>query len=355
MDNTDSGVQIYGHQMLIQYRNHAITNLHDAVLEKLHGLGLLRGPGLQSSVPSDAGGRERGQRKRCSRKRKRGQRAGVHARLKTNPSRPALPSIILSNVCSLDNKPDYIRLQRATRREFRECCIFVFTETLLSDKVPDAAIQLAGLTSFRTDRNSALCMKIRGGGGGVCVYINSDWCKNSELVSSFCSPLVEFVTVRCRPFYLPHEFTTAFILGVYIPPSANAKEALCKLYGAISELQNAHPDGLFIITGDLNHLKTVNFATRGTNTLDLVYTNIPGAYRAEPRPHLCYSDHITIMLIPAYRPLVRRSKPVLKQVKHGQQQPPLLFRTVLNALIGICSGRLQPTATTSTWRNTQHQ
>ncbi|MCI4381067.1 hypothetical protein PGIGA_G00247310 [Pangasianodon gigas] len=56
---------------------------------------------------------------------KRGKRAGVRARLKTNPSRPALPSILLSNVCSLDNKLDYIRLQQTTRREFRDCCVFV--------------------------------------------------------------------------------------------------------------------------------------------------------------------------------------------------------------------------------------
>ncbi|KAK3555076.1 hypothetical protein QTP86_007974 [Hemibagrus guttatus] len=120
------------------------------------------------------------------------------------------------------------------------------------------------------------------------------------------------------------EFTTAFF-GVYIPPSANAKEALCELYGAISELQNAHPDRLFIIAGDFNHVNLksllpkfhqhVDFATRGTNTLDLIYTNFPGAYRAEPRPHLGYSEHISVMLIPVYRPLVRRSKPVLKQVK----------------------------------------
>ncbi|KAI5099333.1 proline-rich protein 12 isoform X1 [Silurus meridionalis] len=193
----------------------------------------------------------------------------------------------------------------------------------LSDRVPDAAIQLDGLTVFRADRNAALCGKTRG--GGVCVYINTEWCKNSVLVSSYCSSLVEFVTVRCRPFYLPREFTTVYIVGVYIPPSANAKEALSELYGAISDLQNAHPDGLFIIAGDFNHanLKSVlpklhqhvDFATRGANTLDLVYTNIPGAYRAEPRPHLGYSDHCSVMLIPAYRPLIRRSKPVLKQVK----------------------------------------
>ncbi|KAK3569657.1 hypothetical protein QTP86_002644 [Hemibagrus guttatus] len=166
-------------------------------------------------------------------------------------------------------------------------------ETWLSDGVPDAAIQLDGLTVFRADSSAALC--------------------------------VEFVTVRCRPFYLPWEFTTVFIVGLYIPPSANAKEALCELYGAISKLQNAHPNRLFIISGDFNNanLKSVlpkfhqylDFAMRGVNVLDLVYTNIPSTYRAEPRLHLGYSDHISVMLIPAYRSLVRCSKPVLKLVK----------------------------------------
>ncbi|KAK3506172.1 hypothetical protein QTP70_014844 [Hemibagrus guttatus] len=117
-----------------------------------------------------------------------------------NPSRPALPSIILSNVCSLDNKLDYIQLQRTTQCEYRDCCVFVFTKTWLSNRVPEAAIQLDGLTVFPADRNAALCSKTRS--GGVCVYINTEWCKNSVLVSSYSSSLVEFVTVRCRPFYV---------------------------------------------------------------------------------------------------------------------------------------------------------
>ncbi|KAK3570813.1 hypothetical protein QTP86_027627, partial [Hemibagrus guttatus] len=151
--------------------------------------------------------------------------------------------------------------------------------TWLSDRVPDADIQLDGLTVFHANRNAALC--------GHFIYHRN--------------------------------------VGVYIPPSANDKEALCELYGAISELQNAHPDGLFIIAGDFNHanLKSVlpkfhqhvDFATRGVNALDLVYTNIPFLYHAEPRPHLGYSEHISVMLIPAYRPLVRCSKLVLKLVK----------------------------------------
>ncbi|KAK3560673.1 hypothetical protein QTP86_014520, partial [Hemibagrus guttatus] len=76
-------------------------------------------------------------------------------------------------------------------------------------------------------------------------------------------------------------------------------------------------DGLAIQLGAncVSCRQHVDFATRGTNTLDLVYTNIPSMYRVEPCPHLGYSDHISVILIPAYRPLFRRSNQVLKQVK----------------------------------------
>ncbi|KAK1806262.1 hypothetical protein P4O66_000144 [Electrophorus voltai] len=199
----------------------------------------------------------------------------------------------------------------------------ISTVEMYHGSIPDAAIHLDGLVSIRADRDNALSGKTRG--GGVRIYINESWCKNSVFVVKYCSPVVEFAIVRCRPFYLLREFSSVFIITLYIPPSANTREALQELYGAISELQNVHPDGLFIVTGDFNHanLKSVlpklhqhvNSATRGVNALDLVYTNISGAYRAEPRPHLGYSDHMSVMLIPAYRPIVRRSKPLLKQVR----------------------------------------
>ena len=289
------------------------------LLNELQALGLLCKP----PSPSLGKGWLRRRRKRCERRCKRGKRAGVRARLRANSSRPALPSILLSNVRSLENKLDYIRLQRTTQRGTRDCCVCVFTETWLNDRVPDAAIQLDGLTSHRADRDSSLCGKTRG--GGLCVYINTDWCNNSALVSKYCSSLVEYAVVGCRPFYLPREFSSLHVVAVYIPPSANAKDALAALYRAISDLQNTHPEGLLIVAGDFNHanLKTVlpkfhqhvDFATRGASMLDLVYTNVIGAYRAEPRPHLGYSDHISVKLIPAYRPLVRRSRPAKKQVK----------------------------------------
>ncbi len=271
--------------------------------------------------PTDAT-RTRRCRKRCERGQKRGKRGGIRARLRANPTRPALPTLMPSNVHSLENKLDLIQLSRSTQHEARDCCVFVFTETWLNDNIPDSAIQLNRLTSYRADRDSSLSGKTRG--GGLCVYINKEWCNNAAVVSKHCSSLVEFMFVKCRPFCLPQEFMAIVIVAVYIPPCANAKDTLCELYSAISEQQTNNPDGFFIIAGDFNHanLKTVlpkfyqhvNFATRGNNTLDFVYTTEKYAYKSVPRPHLGHSDHISVMLIPAYRPLLKLAKPVQKLI-----------------------------------------
>ncbi|KAK3542272.1 hypothetical protein QTP86_021989 [Hemibagrus guttatus] len=127
MDTRYNGVHVYDRQTLLVLGNHAPANVHDELRKSHRGLGLLRRPDPESSASPNAGGR------------------------------PALPSILLSNVCYLDNKLDYIRLQLTTQREYRDCGVFVFTETWLSNRVPDTAIQLDGLTAFCADRNAALC------------------------------------------------------------------------------------------------------------------------------------------------------------------------------------------------------
>ncbi len=313
---------IYDRRSLLDIGNAYKHQLSQAATEKLRGLCLLLEPDLETAAsPTDAT-RTRQRRKRCERGRKRGKRGGIRARLRANPTRPALPTLMLSNVRSLENKLDLIQLSRSTQHEARDCCVFVFTETWLNNNIPDSAIQLHGLNCYRADRDSSLSGKTRG--GGLCVYINKEWCNNAAVISKHCSSLVEFMFVKCRPFYLPREFTAIVIAAVYIPPCANAKDELRELYSAISEQQTNNPDGFFIIAGDFNHanLKTVlpkfyqhvNFATRGNNTLDFVYTTGKNAYKAEPRPHLGYSDHISVMLIPAYRPLLKLAKPVQKLI-----------------------------------------
>lgn len=124
-------------------------------------------------------------------------------------------------------------------------------------------------------------------------------------------------------------------MGIYIPSSTNAKEALCgALHGALTELQNSHPDGWFIVTGDSSHahpksvsqfliyssftlflyLSELNcshnsislwtFWREGKMSCIMFAQTIPSAYPAAPLPHFGYSDHTSVMLMLAYRPLM---------------------------------------------------
>lgn len=147
---------------------------------------------------------------------------------------------------------------------------------------------------FSTDK------PIEGGktrGGGVCAYIRDAWCQDATVVSKHCSPLAEFMIVKCRPFYLPRETSSILLVATYISPTSNISNrnaALNELYQAINEQQTAHPDGFIILAGDFNHAdikpvlpkfhQHVHFPTRGDNILDFVYTQHKEAYKAPP-PH----------------------------------------------------------------------
>ena len=66
------------------------------------------------------------------RRRKRGRRSGLLVRLRRRAHRAPLPSILLANVQSLDNKVDKIRARVAFQRDIRDCNILCFTETWLT-------------------------------------------------------------------------------------------------------------------------------------------------------------------------------------------------------------------------------
>ncbi len=197
----------------------------------------------------------------------------------------------------------------------------VITETWLNPTIPAEAIELAGRIAHRADRTSD-SGKCRG--GGLCVYTNNNWCTNAVTTDTYCSPDLEYLSVRCRPFYLPREFTVIIITAVYIPPDANTTSALDYLLTAISKQQRDYPDGVYIIAGDFNkaNLKTVlpklhqhvHCPTRGRNTLDHVYSNIKHGLKASPLPHLEQSDNISLFLTPAYRPRICTDRPTTTRV-----------------------------------------
>ncbi len=151
---------IYDRQSLLEIGS-VYKHQHSPVnTEKLQCLSLLLKPNPETAahlltLPAQSGnaGGVRGDRSA------RVKRGGIRARLRANPTRPAIPSLMLSSVRSLENKLDLNQLSRSTQHETRDCCVFVFTETWLNDNIPDSTIQLHGLNYCRVYRDSSLSGK----------------------------------------------------------------------------------------------------------------------------------------------------------------------------------------------------
>ncbi len=261
---------------------------------------------------------------RRRRRKHRGRRAGIRSRLRKRAHSPPLPSILLANVQSLENKMDDLRARISFQRDIRDCNIFCLTETWLTPTVPDTAVTPSdNFSVLRMDR-SAEAGKNKG--GGVCFFINKKWCdpRNISILSRSCSPHLEHLSIICRPFYLPREFTSILVSAVYIPPQADTSVALSNLHDEISGYINKHPDAACIIAGDFNkaNLKKVlpNFhqhiscPTRGLNTLDHCYTPLNNAYKAHSLPAFGKSDHVAIFLTPEYKQRIAREPPVEREV-----------------------------------------
>ncbi|KAK3534944.1 hypothetical protein QTP70_002030 [Hemibagrus guttatus] len=255
--------------------------------------------------------------------RRRGKRSGVLVRLRRRGLRTPLPGIFLSNVRSLCNKMDELTLQMNKNRDFPTSCVLCFTEMWLCDAIPDSALQLGGFNLYRADRHTELSGKTKG--GGICFYTNNSWCNDVKVLSQLCSPDLEAFIINCKPFYSPREFSSFILVGVYIPPQGNVREAQRALADEIQSVEQTNPDALVIVLGDFNkgnlshelpkYKQFIKCPTREGNVLDHCYTTISGAYRAVPRAALGQSDHIMVHLIPAYRQKLKLCKPVVRTSK----------------------------------------
>lgn len=146
-------VYVYHWQILLNIGKQSSGGINNGLRDELRDLGLLREP--SPVVLLEAAGRKKGCRKRCARLRKRGKRAGIRTKLKANPSRPALPYILLSNIRSLDNKTDLLQLQLTSQREIRNCCVFNGTD--VERKLPPPILPSSWDNRERPDQLVSLC------------------------------------------------------------------------------------------------------------------------------------------------------------------------------------------------------
>ncbi|KAI0215660.1 hypothetical protein LSAT2_032285 [Lamellibrachia satsuma] len=201
-----------------------------------------------------------------------------------------------------------------------------------------------GHTLLRADRSSELSGKERG--GGICFLVNHRWCNDSTIMSSSCSPELESLTVNCKPFYSPREFSSVILMGVYIPPDANATSAINQLTTRVLTTrvlaaETTYPDSVIIILGDFNHTNLkkvlprykqhVNCSTRNNKTLDHCYTIFKDAYRATTRAPFGESDHATVVLIPTYRQKLKTIKPTTKTVRKRTADSTIALKACLDS------------------------
>ena len=84
--------------------------------------------------------------------------------------------------------------------------------------------------------------------------IIDSWCNHNNIqeLKSFCSPDLEFLTIKCRPYYLPREISPVIVTTVYIPPQADPTMALKELHWTLRKLETIYPEAAFIVAGDFN-------------------------------------------------------------------------------------------------------
>ncbi|KAK1784467.1 hypothetical protein P4O66_000872 [Electrophorus voltai] len=109
-----------------------------------------------------------------------------------------------------------------------------FTESWLNPVVPSHTIQPAEFFAVQRMERTADSGKSRG--GAVCVMVNNSWYNNANVVTlaRSCSPNLELLARKFRPFYLPREFTSVIVNTLYIPSQANKDTALYELHEALT-------------------------------------------------------------------------------------------------------------------------
>eukprot|EP00061_Rhincodon_typus_P013462 g39846.t1 len=127
-------------------------------------------------------------------------------------------------------------------------------------------------------------------GGGVCFLNNTSRCSDVVTLARHRSPDLEYLTVKCYPYYLPREFTSAILTAVYIQCHADVKNALDMIYTTTNTLETKFSDALFIAAGDFNQAD-----------LQMVL----------PKK----SDHSAVFLLPAYKQKLKLENPSQKEVQ----------------------------------------
>ena len=175
---------------------------------------------------------------------------------------------------------------------------------------PPAAMPPDSYTLHRADRSPHLSGKSKG--GGVCFYINHQWCCGSSVLSTSCSPDVETwlsssFLFTCRGSLPPLCWS---VFTFHLKPTLQ-QPPVTSLISFTPSRPLTLTHRYWCLLDDLNHAKLskvlpkykqqIKCATYEGKTWDCCYSTISEAYHAVPHAPLGFSDHSTIFLLPSYR------------------------------------------------------
>lgn len=188
----------------------------------------------------------------------RGIRAGVkrnrrqRERAWRKSFKPAILTVVMGYIRSLSNKMEELESLVRSQNVYRESSLLCFTETWLKDCIPDSTTSITGF---------------------LTVWADWDIAESGKHIALF---------------------TAVITISVYIPPAADVEAACDVIHTAVARLQAKHPDAYILISGDFNHVslsntlptfhQSVNCATGGSKTLDLLYANVEDAYESTVPP-----------------------------------------------------------------------
>ena len=184
--------------------------------------------------------------------------------------------------------------------------IACLTETWLNDGTIDDLIHIPGYSVHRRDRQDGRQ------GGGVAVYVKQGI--PCTLLSQLNHTSLEVLWLLFRQNLMPREVSHLLIGVVYHPPKANNTEMMDYLIGVLDTVNRDHPNLGILLCGDYNQLSEVQLRsypltqlvktpTRGTATLDKIFTNLKSWYQSPVvLPAVGSSDHNTVLLHPVLSP-----------------------------------------------------
>lgn len=108
---------------------------------------------------------------------------------------------------------DELKLVLASDNWIKDCCAIIITESWRHPFIPDGAVQLTDRRLHHCDRNSD---SGKSRGRGLCIYTHNNWCTNSSIIHTHCSPDLVSISVVCRHNLQPREITVVVRAAVYI-------------------------------------------------------------------------------------------------------------------------------------------